>query len=78
MNLLLKYLTGFIELNIKQRGPSQFHMLMWLEDVPQYQTDDKDDTAVIDKIITSQKPLDNAELLDNWKSIRTYLDEIKR
>ena len=51
---------------------------MWLEDVPQYQTDDKDDTAVIDKIITSQKPLDNAELLDNWKSIRTYLDEIKR
>ena len=101
-------------------------MLQWLEDEPQFQSDsNKDVTAFIDRIITSQKPLDRAELLDlvnrqvhsrkdtsskcrfnypqppmkqtmtlypldeetsdsemkmhkdNWKSIKTYLDEIK-
>ena len=105
-------------------------MLIWLVDAPQFQTDsDEAVISFIDKIITCQKPINNAELLnlvnrqehrhshtckntsskcgfnypqppmkqtmtlypldedtpeseiklhkDNWKSIKTYLDEIK-
>ena len=40
-------------------------MLLWLENVPQFQEDsDNDVTAFIDKIITCQKPIDNVELLN--------------
>ena len=40
-------------------------MLLWLENVPQFQEDSDDDvTAFIDKIIKCQKPIDNFELLN--------------
>lgn len=55
----------FYRVEYQQRGSPHIHMLIWLEDAPKFQTDsDKDVTAFIDKIITCQKPLDNAELLD--------------
>ena len=54
----------FYRVEYQQRG-SHIHMLLWLENVPQFQEDsDNDVTAFIDKIITCQKPIDNAELLN--------------
>ena len=55
----------FYRVEYQQRGSPHIHMLIWLEDGPKFQIDsDKDVTALIDKLIICQKPLDNAELLD--------------
>ena len=55
----------FYRVEYQQRGSPHIHMLLWLENVPQFQEDsDNDVTAFIDKIITCQKPIDNVELLN--------------
>ncbi len=55
----------FYRVEYQQRGSPHIHMLIWLENAPQFQCDnDADVTAFIDKIITCEKPLNNPELSD--------------
>ena len=54
----------FYRVEYQQRGSPHIHMLIWIKDAPQFQTDsDKEVTTFIDKIITCIKPIDNPELL---------------
>lgn len=46
----------FYRVEDQQRGSPHIHILLWLENVPQFQEDsDNDVTAFIDKIITMSK-----------------------
>ena len=55
----------FYRVEYQQRGSSHIHMLIWLEDAPEFGKDsDAKVTSFIDKIITCQKPIDNLELLN--------------
>ena len=55
----------FYRVEYQQRGSSHIHMLIWLEDAPEFGKDsDAKVTSFIDKIITYQKPIDNLELLN--------------
>ena len=57
----------FYRVEYQQRGSPHIHMLIWLENAPQFSKDsDADVTSYIDNIIliiTCQKPTDNHELL---------------
>ena len=54
----------FYRVEYQQRGSPHIHMLIWLENAPQFQSDtDADVTAFIDKLITCEKPSNNPELL---------------
>ena len=55
----------FYRVEYQQTGSSHIHMLIWLEDAPEFGKDsDTKVTSFIDKIITYQKPIDNLELLN--------------
>ena len=55
----------FYRMEYQQRGSPHFHMLIWLEDAPEFGKDsDAKVTSFIDKIITCQKPINNLELLN--------------
>ncbi len=55
----------FYRVEYQQRGSPHIHMLIWIENAPQFQCDnDADVTAFIDKIITCEKPFNNPELSD--------------
>ena len=53
----------FFRVKYQQRGSPHIHMLIWLENVPQFQSDTDADSAFIDKLITCEKPSNNPELL---------------
>ena len=55
----------FHRVEYQQRGSPHIHMLIWLEDAPEFGKDsDAKVTSFIDKIITYQKPIDNLKLLN--------------
>ena len=55
----------FYRVEYQQRGSPHIHMLIWLENAPQFGEDsDEKVTCYIDKIITCQKPINNPELLN--------------
>lgn len=55
----------FYRVEYQQRGSPHIHMLIWIEDAPEFQIkSDAEVTAYIDKIISCQKPTDNPELLN--------------
>ena len=54
----------FYRVEYQQRGSPHIHMLIWLENAPEFRIDsDAKVTSYIDKIITCQKPRDNPEQL---------------
>ena len=54
----------FYRVEYQQRGSPHIHMLIWLDDAPEFQVkSDAEVTGFIDNIITCQKPTDNPELL---------------
>ena len=60
-----KSIDWFYRVEYQQRGSPHIHMLIWLEDAPEFGKDsDAKVTSFIDKIITCQKPIDNLELLN--------------
>ena len=59
-----RHFDWFYRVEYQQRGSPHIHMLIWLENAPQFSKDsDADVTSYIDNIITCQKPTDNHELL---------------
>ena len=55
----------FYRVEYQQRGSPHIHMLIRLEDAPEFGKDsDAKVTSFTDKIITCQKPIDNLELLN--------------
>ena len=55
----------FYRVEYQQRGSPHIHMLIWIENAPEYGKDDTADvTSFIDQIITCQRPRANAELLN--------------
>lgn len=55
----------FYRVEYQQRGSPHIHMLIWVEDAPEFHVkSDAEVTTYIDKIITCQKPTDNPELLN--------------
>ena len=54
----------FYRVEYQQRGSPHIHMLIWLDDAPEFQVKSGAEvTGFIDNIITCQKPTDNHELL---------------
>jgi hypothetical protein len=59
-----KIADWFYRVEYQQRGSPHIHMLIWLENAPTFGEDcDCDVVSFIDKIITCEKPTENAELL---------------
>jgi len=55
----------FYRVEYQQRGSPHIHMLIWVEDAPEFQVkSDEEVIAYIDRIITCQKPVNNPELLN--------------
>ena len=55
----------FDRVEYQQRGSSHIHMMIWIENALAFGEDsDSILTSFIDKIITCEKPADNAELLE--------------
>ena len=60
-----KISVWFYRVEYQQRGSPHIHMLIWLENAPQFQSDsDADITAFIDEIITCEKPSNSPKLSD--------------
>ena len=60
-----KIFDWFYRVEYQQRGSPHIHMLIWLENAPEFGEDsDNKVTSFIDNIITCEKPVHNPELLE--------------